>query len=69
MTSQFNNETIKGRWHDINNKVEKKINAKYHKIKDWVMDSKSYFLIAIDRKKDIKSWILYIYKIRKRTNK
>ena len=34
-------------------KVKKKIKAKYHKIKDWVMDPKGYFLIAIDRKKKI----------------
>ena len=53
MTLQFKNETIKGRWHDINNKVEKRINAKYHKIKDWVMDPKGYFLIAVDRKDNL----------------
>ena len=53
MTSQFNNETIKGRWHDINNKVEKRINAKYHKIKDWVMDPKGYFLIDVDKEKNL----------------
>ena len=53
MASQFKNETIKGRWHDINNKVEKRINAKYHKIKDWVMDPKGYFLIAVDRKENL----------------
>ena len=51
MTSESKRETIKGRWYDINNKVEKKINAKYHKIKDWVMDPKGYFLIALDKKK------------------
>ena len=27
------------------------IKAKYHKIKDWVMNPKGYFLISIDRKK------------------
>ena len=53
MTSQFKNETIKGRWHDINNKVEKRINAKYHKIKDWVMDPKGYFLIDVDKEKNL----------------
>tara|TARA_Y100001970_G_scaffold89295_1_gene112627 strand:+ start:707 stop:1096 length:390 start_codon:yes stop_codon:yes gene_type:complete len=51
MDSEPKNETIKGRWYDINNKVEKRITAKYHKIKDWVMDPKGYFLIAVDRKK------------------
>ena len=34
-------------------KVKKRIKAKYHKIKDWVMDPKGYFLIAIDKKKKI----------------
>ena len=53
MTSSFKNETIKGRWYDINNKVEKRITAKYHKIKDWVMDPKGYFLIAVDRKDNL----------------
>ncbi len=51
MDSESKNETIKGRWYDINHKVEKRITAKYHKIKDWVMDPKGYFLIAVDRKK------------------
>ena len=27
--------------------------AKYHKIKDWVMDPRGYFLIEIDREKKI----------------
>ncbi len=46
-----NNPIIQGRWYKINKKVKKRIEAKYHKIKDWVMDPKGYFLIAIDRKK------------------
>ena len=41
---------IKGRWYNINKKIKKKITAKYHKIKDWRMDPKGYFLIAVDRK-------------------
>tara|TARA_B100001123_G_scaffold441237_1_gene582021 strand:+ start:78 stop:467 length:390 start_codon:yes stop_codon:yes gene_type:complete len=53
MSSKFKNPTIKGRWYEINNKIEKRIKAKYHKIKDWVMDPKGYFLIAIDRKEKI----------------
>ena len=53
MISEFKGETIKGRWYDINNKVEKRITAKYHKIKDWVMDPKGYFLIAVDKKNDL----------------
>ena len=48
-----NNPIIQGRWHKINKKVKKRIKAKYHKIKDWVMDPKGYFLIAIDRKKKL----------------
>ena len=41
---------IHGRWININKKIKKRIKAKYHRIKDWVMDPKGYFLIAIDRK-------------------
>ena len=48
-----NNRIIQGRWYKINKKIKKRIKAKYHKIKDWVMDPKGYFLIAIDRKKKI----------------
>tara|TARA_B110000438_G_scaffold233238_2_gene229231 strand:- start:1149 stop:1544 length:396 start_codon:yes stop_codon:yes gene_type:complete len=48
-----NNKTIKGRFYEINKKVKRKITAKYHKIKDWKMDPKGYFLIAIDREKKI----------------
>ena len=46
-----NNSIIHGRWYKINKKVNKRIKAKYHKIKDWIMDPKGYFLIKIDRKK------------------
>ena len=51
-----NNEdknVIQGKWYKINKKVEKKILAKYDKIKDWVMDPKGYFLIAVDREENI----------------
>ena len=44
---------IKGRWYNIHKKIKKRLIAKYHKIKDWKMDPKGYFLIAIDRKKKI----------------
>ena len=44
---------IEGRWYNINKKINKKITAKYHKIKDWRMDPKGYFLIAIDKNKKI----------------
>ena len=47
------NRTIKGRWYNINKKIKKRIVAKYHKIKDWVMDPKGYFLIMVDRKKKL----------------
>ena len=47
------NKFIKGRWYKINKKIKKRIVAKYHKIKDWVMDPKGYFLIAIDREKKL----------------
>ena len=47
------NKVIKGRWYNINKKIQKKLVARYHKIKDWKMDPKGYFLIAIDKKKKI----------------
>ena len=43
---------IEGRWFKINKKIKKKITAKYHRIKDWRIDPKGYFLIAVDRKKN-----------------
>ena len=57
-----NNPIIQGRWYKINNKANKRIKAKYHKIKDWVMDPKGYFLIAIDRKKKILKVGYCVYK-------
>ena len=48
-----NNLIIQGRWYKINKKIKKRITAKYHKIKDWVMDPKGYFLIAIDKEKKL----------------
>ena len=47
------NKIIEGRWWKIENKIKKSITAKYHKIKDWVMDPKGYFLIKIDKDKKI----------------
>ena len=47
------NKVIKGRWYNINKKIKKRLVAKYHKIKDWKMDPKGYFLIAVDKKKKI----------------
>ena len=46
-------ESIKGVFYKINKKIEKRITAKYHKIKDWIMDPKGYFLIAVDRKNNL----------------
>ena len=46
-------KTIEGRWWKIENKIKKSINAKYHKIKDWVMDPSGYFLIMLDRENKI----------------
>ena len=46
-------ESIEGVFYKINKKIEKKITAKYHKIKDWVMDPRGYFLIEIDREKKL----------------
>ena len=46
---------IEGRWYKINKKIRQKLTAKYHRIKDWKMDPKGYFLIAVDRRsKEIK---------------
>ena len=42
---------IKGKWFNINKKIKKRITAKYHKINDWKMDPKGYFLIGTDKKK------------------
>ena len=44
------NKAIKGRWYNINKKIKKRLVAKYHKIKDWKMDPKGYFLIRVDKK-------------------
>ena len=49
MKNNKKSQVIQGRWYKINKKIEKRITAKQHKIKDWVMDPKGYFLIAIDK--------------------
>ena len=46
-------KVIKGRWYNINKKIKKRLIAKYHKIKDWKMDPKGYFLIRVDKNKKI----------------
>jgi len=45
--------SIQGKWFRIDKKIEKRITAKYHKIKDWVMDPKGYFIIGLDREKKL----------------
>ena len=46
-------DSIEGVFYKINKKIEKKIKAKYHRIKDWVMDPKGYFLIAVDKEEKL----------------
>ena len=53
MNNNKKSKIIQGRWYKINKKIKKRITAKYHKIKDWVMEPKGYFLIAIDRKEKL----------------
>jgi len=53
MTTESTSNLIQGRFYKINKKIKKRITAKYHKIKDWVMDPKGYFLIDIDREKEL----------------
>ena len=44
---------IRGKWNKIDIKNRKKIIANYDKIKDWVMDPKGYFLIEVDKNKNL----------------
>ncbi len=53
MSIDSKDESIEGVFYKINKKIEKRITAKYNKIKDWVMDPKGYFLIAVDRKDNL----------------
>ena len=53
MKEKLKSDTIDGVFYKINKKVEKTITAKYHKIKDWVMDPSGYFLIGVDRKSNL----------------
>ena len=48
-----NKKIIDGRWYKIKKNIKQKITAKYHRIKDWKMDPKGYFLIEVDRKRKI----------------
>ncbi len=53
MSFDSKNESIQGKFYKINKKIKKRITAKYHKIKDWVMDPKGYFIIAVDKKEHL----------------
>ena len=54
MGKKFSDKNIiKGKWYKINKKITKRLVARYHKIKDWKMDPKGYFLIAVDKNKKI----------------
>ena len=48
-----NKNIIEGKWWKINNNIKTSITAKYNKIKDWVIDPKGYFLIKIDRERNL----------------
>ena len=52
MKKKFSNKkSIQGRFYKINKKIKRRIVAKYHKLNDWRMDPKGYFLIGLDKKK------------------
>jgi len=51
--NSISKNTIKGRFYKINKKIRLTVKAKYHKIKDWKMDPKGYFLIDANVKKKI----------------
>ena len=53
MNTSSKQEFIQGRWFKINKKIKKRIIARYDKIKDWVMDPKGYFLIDVDKEKNL----------------
>ena len=53
MNSDSKDESIQGKWFQINKNIKKRVTASYDKIKDWKLDPKGYFLINIDRKKKL----------------
>jgi dihydropteroate synthase len=53
MSIDSTDESIQGKFFKINKKIKKKIIARYHKIKDFVIDPKGYFLISIDKKEKL----------------
>ena len=53
MNTNSKQEFIQGKWFKINKKIKKRITARYDKIKDWVIDPKGYFLIDVDKEKNL----------------
>ena len=53
MAVEKNSEILQGKWWKIKKDIKIRIEAKYDKIKDWVMDPKGYFLIKIDRENNL----------------
>ena len=53
MSVDSKKDSIQGVFYKINKKIDRRITAKYHKIKDWVMDPKGYFLIAVDKEEKL----------------
>tara|TARA_B100000579_G_C22532633_1_gene711485 strand:- start:325 stop:711 length:387 start_codon:yes stop_codon:yes gene_type:complete len=53
MAVEKNPEILQGKWWKIKKDIKIRIEAKYDKIKDWVMDPKGYFLIKIDRENNL----------------
>ena len=54
MKKKFSDKNIiEGRWYKINKKIKNRLIAKYDRIKDWKMDPKGYFLIAVDKDEEI----------------
>ena len=53
MSVDSKKDSIQGVFYKINKKIDRRITAKYHKIKDWVMDPKGFFLIAIDKENNL----------------
>ena len=53
MAVEKNTKILQGKWWKIKKNIQTRIEAKYDKIRDWVMDPKGYFLINIDREKHL----------------
>ena len=53
MSEEENTKILQGKWWKIKKDIKTRIEAKYDKIRDWVMDPKGYFLINIDREKHL----------------